>query len=71
MMTVLHSNSKEDAEQSSVYILYKHILSKFNAYNMNTQTLPPPLLTHTPAAYIMAVGLKKKFLKRESFSRKI
>ena len=44
MMTVLHSNSKEDAEQSSVYILYKHILSKFNAYNMNTHT-------YTPVAY--------------------
>ena len=93
MMTVLHSDSKDDAEQSSVYLynnnneylerlthtgpkclhtLYKRILSKFNAYNTHIHTDPPsPLLTHAPTAYIMAMGLKKKFLKRERFSRKI
>ena len=95
MMTVLHSDSKDDAEQSSVYlynnnnneyleclthigpkclhILYKHILSKFNAYNMNThtytQTLPPPLLTHTHTSCIYhGRGTEEKvFKKRKLF----
>ena len=39
--------------------------------HIHTDPTSPPPHTHTPAAYIMAEGLKKKFLKRESFSRKI
>ena len=62
----------------SLPILYKYILSKFNAYNMNAHTHTCTRThrrththTHTHQSHIRAMRLKKRFLKRERFSRKI
>ena len=70
-----------------LHVLYKYILSKFNAYNMNahTHTLAHTdshtharahthTHTHTHQSHIRAIRamrLKKRFLKRERFSMKI
>ena len=53
-----------------LHVLYKYILSKFNAYNMNAHT-HMHAHTHTHQSHIRAMRLKKRFLKRERFSRKI
>ena len=76
-----------------LHVLYKYILSNFNAYNMNAHTYTHTHTharthtdsharahthththTHTHQSHIRAMWalrLKKRFLKRERFSRKI
>ena len=95
-----HNNNNEYLERLTrtgpkrLDVLYKYILSKFNAYNMNAHKLThahthrlayartrthahthPPTHTHTHTQShiraITAMRLKKRFLKRERFSRKI
>ena len=66
-----------------LHVLYKYILSKFNAFNMNAHTharthrdshTHARARPHTHQSHIRAIRtirLKERFLKRERFSRKI